>query len=159
AVDQQRVEAAVDSPRVDLEDLAADRDAEPSVLPVYLYVGGAAGGCRDPPGHRDLHPDCVASRQASSAGGGTGAPPRPGSASTAATMASASADVSGAVSSGMIRSRRAVDSRPARNSAWATSRLSKGIVVRIPATRYSPSARDIRAIAASRSAPQTISLA
>src|SRR3972149_1614804 len=64
-----------------------------------------------------------------------------------------------AVSPGRIRSRKWVESRPARKSSCATIWARTGIVVRTPTTLYSPSARAIRAIAASRSAPHTTTLA
>ena len=60
---------------------------------------------------------------------------------------------------GMIRSSSSVDRFPARKSSWATMCASTGMVVRMPTTLYSASARDIRWIAAARSAPQTMSLA
>ena len=52
-----------------------------------------------------------------------------------------------------------VERRPATKSGCAMMRWRIGIVVCTPATVYSPSARVMRAIAASRSGPHTMSLA
>ena len=84
--------------------------------------------------------------------------PRSYSASTAAISAIGSTRDSLARRAGSTRSRKPVESRPARKSGWATTRASTGIVVRTPTTRYSASARAIRSHAASRSAPHTMSL-
>ncbi len=52
-----------------------------------------------------------------------------------------------------------VERRPAAKSGCATMRCRIGMVVCTPTTWYSASARRMRAMAASRSGPQTISFA
>ena len=86
-------------------------------------------------------------------------PRRSYSASTAAMTAIDRARSRSATNVGSTRSRNAVEIRPARKSSCATIWASTGIVVRMPTTLYSESARAMRWIAVGRSAPHTISLA
>src|SRR5205823_5667653 len=133
-VDQQRVYAGPDEPRVDLANLAPDR--QPGRRP-HRDMSAVAGA------------DAVSGRR----------PRRSYSARTAATRATGRRRPRAGTSPTMIRSSKRVDSRPARKSACATMRASTGIVVRTPTTLYSASARAIRSTAAERSAPPTISFA
>src|SRR5439155_11036026 len=161
AVDQQRVDALRGEARVDLPDLVAEGHAVTTVGARDLDHAALIIQGRDV-FHGRIHPRVPAARHADGAVGSAGAAAawraRSYSASTAAITATDPKRPSLARRTGSTRSRNAVESRPARKSGWATMRVSAGMVVRTPTTRYSASARAIRSQAAARSAPHTISL-
>jgi len=104
-----------------------------------------------------ITPDCRAASAATPAGAGESA----ASIAAAAAARSSSSGV-GSAKGRPLRdrsssSRYVVWNAPSTNAGCASSHRKNGTVVLIPATRYSPSARRIRAIASGRSSAHATS--
>src|SRR5438445_1723680 len=160
-VDQERPASRRGEPGVDVPHVRADRHAKAPVVADDLdHLDGVAHRGGEPHGRAPLQPDRPPRRQAGGpVGPGWSRPARAWAVSAAAISAIARYRPAAGRSPGRIRSRSPVERRPAVKSGWASTRRSTGIVERTPTIRYSSSARAMRPMAVSRSAPQQMSLA
>ena len=141
-------ELSVLAPDDDLPGAAADLDRRTAfsaaLRPAPATSTGARPASRSPFGRIDA--DSAASSGCSAA---------------AIAATSSAAGVGGAngrpFRSASTSSRYVVWNRPETNSGWSSSQVKNGIVVLMPATTYSPSARRMRAIAAGRSSAHATS--